>query len=117
MVLIARALASGARVMLLDEPTASLDFRNQATVLATLKRLCAERKMTIVLSSHDPRHAGLVADRALLLRGVSTFDEGPCSDVLTEPKLSKLYGLPIRSAGVVVDGIEARTLFADLRSP
>jgi iron complex transport system ATP-binding protein len=104
MVLIARALASGAQIMLLDEPTASLDFRNQALVLATLRRLAAERDLTVVFTSHDPAHAVQVADRALLMLGPGEFDEGPAAAVLTEARLSGLYGVPIRGATALVDG-------------
>jgi len=114
MVLIARALASGAQSMLLDEPTASLDFRNQAIVLATLRRLTAARGMTVVLTSHHPAHAEQLADRVLLLHGRSVFAEGPTGDVLTEANLSNLYGVPIRKAAVIVGGVEVRTLFPDL---
>lgn len=67
LVLVARALASGAALMLLDEPTASLDFRNQAILLSTLRHLAAERRLGIVMTSHDPAQALEIADRALLL--------------------------------------------------
>ena len=59
--LIARALAQGAPFLVMDEPTASLDFGNQAMVLARIRDLAADG-YGIVLSTHDPDHALLVGD-------------------------------------------------------
>jgi len=97
MVLMARALASGAEIMLLDEPTSALDFRNQAILLLALKRIVSERDLTIVITSHDPTQALEVADRALLLHGVDRYDEGQAKDVLVARNLSRLYGVTMRT--------------------
>ncbi len=97
MVLMARALASGAEIMLLDEPTSALDFRNQAILLLALKRIAAERGLTIVITTHDPTQALEVADRALLLHAADRYDEGHARDVLVPGNLSRLYGVTMRA--------------------
>lgn len=97
--LIARALASEAEIVLLDEPAAALDFRNQALMLALLHRLARERGLTIVMTTHEPTHAIEIADRAMLLHGEGRYEEGSMSEVCTEAGLSALYGIPMRHVG------------------
>lgn len=94
--LIARALASEADILLLDEPASALDFRNQAVVLSMLRRLSLERGLTIIMTTHEPTHALEIADRAVLLHGYSRSEEGPVASMCTEAKLSELYGLSMR---------------------
>ena len=64
--LVARALAQDAPAIVMDEPTASLDFGNQVTVLRVIKRL-AGRGLAVLLSTHDPDHAFSVGTRVALL--------------------------------------------------
>jgi iron complex transport system ATP-binding protein len=96
LVLIARALSSEADILLLDEPASALDFRNQAVMLATLRRLVAERGLTMVMTTHEPTHALEVADRAVFLHGAGHAEEGPIKDLCTDSRLSMLYGIPMR---------------------
>ncbi|MEO3387782.1 ABC transporter ATP-binding protein [Mesorhizobium sp. CAU 1741] len=96
LVLIARALASEADVLLLDEPASALDFRNQAVVLQTLRRLAAERGIAVVMTTHEPTHALQIADRAVLLHGDGVAEEGPVSTICTESSLSRLYGMRMK---------------------
>ncbi len=96
LVLIARALASEADILLLDEPASALDFRNQAVMLATLRRLVAKRGLTMVMTTHEPTHALEVADRAVFLHGAGQAEEGPVDALCTESRLSMLYGIPMR---------------------
>lgn len=110
MVLIARALASGAEVIVLDEPTSALDFRNQAIVLSTLYRLARERGLTMVMTTHHPQHALEVADAALLMHDADTYAVGPAGEMLTESRLTDLYHVPIRHAAVTHAGRETRTM-------
>jgi len=73
--LIARALAQDAPAIVMDEPTASLDFGNQVTVLRVVKRLAA-RGLAVLLSTHDPDHAFSIAGRvALLDRGAGRYGD------------------------------------------
>ena len=88
--LIARALAQEPRIVVLDEPTASLDFGNQGVVMREIRRL-ANDGLAVVFSIHDPNHALRSADRALLIRDGSPAASGPVADVLPPERLSTLY--------------------------
>lgn len=96
--LIARALATEANVMVLDEPTANLDFGNQMRVLAEIAGLKA-RGIAILLCSHDPGHALEIAEEALLMRDGHTFARGKPADVITDANLSRLYGIEVHYHG------------------
>ena len=91
--LIARALAQDARLMVLDEPTASLDFGNQVRVIDRVLGL-AERGMGILLSTHNPDHALVCADRVLLLHG-GGIARGVPDRVITPSNLRTLYGVEV----------------------
>jgi iron complex transport system ATP-binding protein len=91
--LIARALAQQARVILMDEPTASLDLGNRILVLDTIRRL-ARSGLAVVLSTHEPEHAFVVADRVAIL-GRDRFATGPVEAVMTSQELSQLYGVAL----------------------
>jgi iron complex transport system ATP-binding protein len=92
--LIARALAQDAPAIVLDEPTASLDFGNQALVLREVRRL-AERGLGVVLSTHDPDHAFAAGTRVLLLHDGRVVADGAPRDVLTAGRLEQVYGTPV----------------------
>lgn len=94
LVLIARALAQEPKLLVMDEPTASLDFGNQLRVLDQVKAL-ARRGMAVVLATHDPDHVFLAGDRAALLRDGKLAALGPPSAVMTEEALEALYGVAI----------------------
>jgi len=91
---VASLLAQDAGVCLLDEPTNHLDPQHQLGVLQ-LFRERADGGKAIVASLHDPTLAARFADDALLLHGDGRWDFGPCPDVLTEERLSALYGSPL----------------------
>jgi iron complex transport system ATP-binding protein len=97
--LIARALATEARLLVLDEPTANLDFGNQSRVLDEIRRLRAAG-IGILLCSHDPDHALRVADRAVLLQKGRILAQGDAMDLLTPENLSALYGIAVHVADV-----------------
>ncbi len=92
LVLIARALASGARLLLLDEPTASLDFGNQLRVLDVIAKLKTDG-YGIAFTTHDPRHAWEVADKTLTLSRDATIHFGDTREVLSAANLAALYGV------------------------
>ncbi len=88
--LIARALAQQAPLLVMDEPTASLDFGNQVRVLGHVGRLRAQG-MAVCLSTHQPEHAWRVADRVALMRHGRLLAVGPPAEVMTAAALAALY--------------------------
>ncbi|HEL4268727.1 TPA: ABC transporter ATP-binding protein [Stenotrophomonas maltophilia] len=92
LVLIARALAQQAQLLVMDEPTASLDFGNQLRILDTVRRL-ADRGIGVLLSTHQPQHALQVADRIALMSTGSLQALGPAREVATPERLATLYGV------------------------
>lgn len=90
LVLIARALTQQAQVLVMDEPTSSLDYGNGLRVLQQVKGL-TRRGYTVLMSTHNPQHALSFADRVLALHngGVAAF--GAAEAVLTPELLEKLY--------------------------
>lgn len=102
--LVARALAQDPRLVVLDEPTASLDFGNQGRVMREIRAM-ADAGLGVVFSTHDPNHALRHADRAVLIRDGSVLATGPSAAVLTGPTLERLYGSPVEI--VAADGAVA----------
>jgi iron complex transport system ATP-binding protein len=90
-VVVARALAQEAPVVLLDEPTASLDIGHQQQALELLDVLRAEASLTLVAAMHDLTLAAQYADRMLLLENGRVVAEGPPPEVLTEDALAAHY--------------------------
>jgi iron complex transport system ATP-binding protein len=98
LVLIARALAQQPHVLVMDEPTSSLDFGNQVRVLGHVRRLAASG-IAVLMSSHQPDHALQCADRALLLAEGQAVALGAPRDVITPASLKRLYGVDVRIMG------------------
>ncbi|HEX7560174.1 MAG TPA: ABC transporter ATP-binding protein [Usitatibacter sp.] len=110
--LIARALATQASHLLMDEPTASLDFANQSLILDEVARLRASGA-AILFTTHHPDHALRIADRVILLRGGAVLAEGETFATLNSQNLSALYGRPIDVAEAISpDGSRRRTCIA-----
>lgn len=93
-VLLARALATEAKVLVLDEPAASLDLANQDLLLGVLMRLRQARGHTIIFTTHHPQHGLFLADRALMMHAGDEVRYGRASEVMTDGELSRLYGVP-----------------------
>jgi iron complex transport system ATP-binding protein len=102
--LIARALAQQARIIVMDEPTANLDYGNQMRLLANIRTL-AGQGLAIVLSTHNPDHALQVADRVALLKGGTLMALGAPAETLTPQMLKDIYGIDVVIGRV--DGSEA----------
>lgn len=96
--MIAQALASECDILVLDEPCAALDYKNQAVVIGVLRALGAELGMTVIFSSHMPSHALEIATDVLLMRDARHWRHGPVDEVLTAANLSELYDIPIGRA-------------------
>ena len=94
-VVVARALAQEARIVLLDEPTAALDIGHQQQALELLDGLREESGLTLVAAMHDLTLAAQYADRMLLLDAGRVVADGPPADVLTEALIATHYGAAI----------------------
>lgn len=101
LVLIARALAQEAQVLLLDEPTAHLDFRNRHLVLGRIRDLALRRGLTVIMTVHDPNDAMQYADRVGLVSDGGLVAVGTPAEVLTSGNLERLYCMHI---DVLTDG-------------
>lgn len=88
---IARALAQGAPVLLLDEPTSHFDVGHQVIFVDLLRKL-ASAGIAVCVALHDLSLAGVVAHRALLLGGGEIVKAGRPSEVLTDPVMESVYG-------------------------
>jgi iron complex transport system ATP-binding protein len=97
----ALVVADGA-VLLLDEPTASLDIRYQLEVSSILRRLHDERRLTIVLSTHDLRFAASTCTTVVLLGRGAVIAEGPPSAVLNAASVGALYEIDTASAAPLI---------------
>lgn len=90
MVLVARGLAQQSPVLIMDEPTANLDYSNQIKILKTIRALAAQG-YTILMTSHFPDHAFLACTVAVLMSGGLVAACGTPDEVVTTENLSKLY--------------------------
>ncbi|MDD5153116.1 MAG: ABC transporter ATP-binding protein [Desulfovibrionales bacterium] len=97
--LIARGLAQQPRVMLLDEPTAHLDFRNQIHVLSTIRELTRKENLTTLVTLHDPNLSAMFSDRVILLGQGQIVDEGDPGAVITPENLRQVYDLEVEWIG------------------
>ncbi len=100
LVLIARALAQAATLMVMDEPTANLDFGNQLRVLERIRALAADG-IGVLLSTHDPDQVFLCANRVALLRGGKLLACGSPREVMSDASLRELYGVDVAVATVM----------------
>ena len=103
LVLIARALAQEARVVVMDEPTANLDFGNQVRVLQHIRSL-AQSGIGVLLSTHDPDQAFLCADKVAMLHQGRLARFGVPDEVITPESLKQIYDVDIAVKRVRMDG-------------
>lgn len=108
LVLIARAVAGGSPLLVLDEPSTGLDLKNQARVLRLLRDLM-RTGMSLLVSTHHPEHALYLADSVVLM-GRERVLTGPAASLLTDARLSELYGVAVRTLNYDDDGTPCRTV-------
>ena len=92
---VARALAQEPRILVLDEPTASLDFGNQLRVLDAVRRLAGNRALSVLLSTHHPEQAFSCADMVAVLAGGELLQLGSPTETITAETLRACYSVDV----------------------
>ena len=105
MVLIARALAASPSLLVMDEPTANLDFGNQIHVLECIKKL-SQKGLGVLMTTHSPDHTFLCCDRVILIRKDKSVLEGKVDDIVTEKNLREAYGVDVKIVETVSESGE-----------
>ena len=95
-VILARALAQNAPVMILDEPTNYLDLHYQVALLKLEREICRKNRLAVILIMHDLNLAARFADRIAILHNGRIAEVGTPSEVLREDLLSEVYDTPVR---------------------
>lgn len=108
--LIARALVSEADVIVLDEPAAALDMKNQMLALERVASLARDDGLTVVFTTHHPAHALYVADEAWLMVADAELVAGPADAVLNEINLTRVYDTPIKRLAFAHEGRRMETI-------
>ena len=102
LVLIARALVQKAPILMLDEPTANLDFGNQLLVLEQARSLAREG-YTVIQTTHHPEQSYMYSDRILAIQNGRILTEGMPKAVLTEETIRALYGVDVQVVSLYHD--------------
>jgi len=113
--LIARALVQEPQILLLDEPTSHLDMGNQLKILQVIRNLSSDG-MTIVMASHFPDHAFLVANVVAILNNGQIAQVGAPDDVITEENMKATYGVDVRIVQLEEGGLR-KACFPALAGP
>ncbi len=96
MVLIARALFQKAGILLLDEPTSHLDFKRQYVIMELIRKITREKKLTTIMTLHDPNTAGRYCDRLVMLNTGRIYHQGLRDKVFHVESLESLYDMRIK---------------------
>lgn len=104
MTLIARALAQQAKILIMDEPSANLDFGNRIRVMQTVRTLTKEG-YAVIQSTHDPDQAFLYSDKILALYNSQVIAWGTPQETICNSLISKLYGVDIDVCSLSDDNI------------
>ena len=93
--ILARALAQDAPILLLDEPTAGLDLKYQFDVLDRVRRMAKERNLVVVVTLHDLNHAAMFGDRLALLSNHALIAIGTAREVLTPSLIRQAFDVSV----------------------
>lgn len=92
MVLICKALVQDTDIIIFDEPTSSLDFKNQKIVLETIQKIVDQHDKTIILSSHNPNNALYLHSNVILVDQGKVVKQGPAEEIITVENLKPIFG-------------------------
>lgn len=98
-VLMARAVAQQPKLLLLDEPTGSLDLKHRLQTIHTVRRYAAERCVTVVVSLHDLNLAAMLCDHLMLFKESRCYASGTCEEVLTKEHIRAVYEVDVDVIG------------------
>lgn len=101
-VLIARALAQDPKIIILDEPTSSLDLYNQLFILEIIKEMGHKENLAVIMTIHDLNLASMFCDKLLMLKSGKVFAYGKSEDVLTVDNIKAVYN--VQTAISIADG-------------
>lgn len=116
LVMIARALAQQTQVIMMDEPTAHLDFRHEISVLETIVKLVADKKVAVIMATHFPNHAYYFENNNInttvaLMNETNFSAMGRPSNVLSEDSLKLLYNVNAKIVSCQLgDGLELKQI-------
>jgi len=95
LVLIARALAQETPILILDEPTSHLDFRNQILILTKVREIARRRGLTVLMTLHDPNLAMLFSNDVVMINEGTVMSCGLPGEVITADNLKRMYGINV----------------------
>lgn len=101
-VLIARAMAQMPKIIILDEPTSSLDLHNQLFILEIIRKMAVEKQLAVVMTIHDLNLASMFCDKLLMLKNGLVFTFGRAADILTKANIKAVYN--VNTDVSIVDG-------------
>ena len=110
MVLIARAIVSNPRMLVLDEPESGLDFRNQLLVLNLIEKLVHEDGLCAIMNTHYPVNALRISDKTLMLCKDKSYMYGETKEILVESKIQKAFKVEVVMNKIMHNGKELRDI-------
>lgn len=113
LILIARALAQQPQLIIMDEPTASLDFGNQQIVLSRMRAL-ADAGVGVLMVTHDPHHAFYCADRVIIMEDGLAVEDGSPQKVMSKEQLEAIYKTTVDVLDVTLENGKQTTVCVPL---
>lgn len=102
LVLIARAIAQEAKILIMDEPMANLDFGNQLRIMEQIRQL-ASLGLSVIYTTHNPEHAFHCSDKVLAIKGKTDFVQGSAEEVITDTLLQEIYQIKAEVKEVLLE--------------
>lgn len=108
LVMVARALAQKTPLIIMDEPTAHLDYHHELIILETIVKLIKNTGLSVLMATHIPNHCfyfekNEIATRVAMLKNRQIINLGSISEVLSESKLGELYDIRARIVDCILD--------------